>query len=173
MKSPSEVNEKSPTQGSKKRKKKHDDSDTGIVAAGLGADNMQPIQRSGGPTGCPQAHLARETQGGPHSIPPNHILDPCEVWRAREADIAHVDVLMTSFQQTMKMNSHGVLLVLQDNDLWATYSALNTPLQSAAMEEDSPFVKKCVTQLTLTPQLCARAARKGLVFAVSVVRLPE
>ena len=41
---PSEADEKSPTQGSKKRKKKHDDSDTGIVGAGLGADSMQPIR---------------------------------------------------------------------------------------------------------------------------------
>ena len=77
----------------------------------------------------------RNTSWRRHSIPPNLILDPCEVWSAREADVAHVDVLMTSFQQTMKMNSHGVLLVLQDNDLWATYSALNTPLRSAAMRK--------------------------------------
>ena len=44
----------------------------------------------------------------------------------------------------MKMNSKGVLLVLQDTELWATFSALNPAQRSTAMEENSTFVQRCL-----------------------------
>ena len=86
--------------------------------AGFGADAMQPIHEEAvDPLDVQRRVWRAKHKLGRHSIPPTQILDPFEVWRAREADLAH-DVLMNSFQQTM-MNSHGVLLVLQNNDLWA------------------------------------------------------
>ena len=144
---PSSQEEKTPT--NKKRKKgESNDAGAGLAAAAGGTfavDTMEPIRDElVDPLVVQRKIWKGKHKLGKHDIPPDKIQDPLEIWRARAFDLDHVDALMTSFQQTMKMNSKGVLLVLQDTELWSQWQAMNPATRSSAMEENSPFIQRCL-----------------------------
>ena len=134
------------TPNNKKRKKHHVGNDEVVAGGSFPVDGpMEPIHEEDNDPMIAQRRIWKAMHKlGKHDIPPDQIQDPLAIWRARTHDDDHVDALVTSFQHTMKMNSKGVLLVLQDTELWATFSAMNPPQRSAAMEENSPFVQRCL-----------------------------
>ena len=76
---------------------------------------------------------------GKHDIGPEEIKDPADAWKARDFNEDHTATLMKSFQEHQKMNAKGLRLVLQHQELWDAFEAMDEESKNIACELESEF----------------------------------
>ena len=131
---PASEEDEAPTPKGKRRKKGEAPTSLIVVPAPLADEEI-----------CSSAMKSKQWKKlhfiGRHDIDPCVIRDPAEVWRARDRDEEHIQALKKSFQMYQKMNSKGLRLVLQNDEMWEQYEATDEEQKKEVFAPGSDFFK--------------------------------